>query len=154
MRENHREGRSISAPLIKRSRAPSRGRKTSSEIRAAMSDPTREPMRVGANVCRTVPQGMRRDSLDDGRAESVRDDLRACLARAGHSSKPATPAKLCKATATRFVAFATVGGNPAKMSSGRVRKEPPPAMLLTVPAKTPPTSRTNSVKGSKSSFRY
>jgi hypothetical protein len=44
-------------------------------------------------------------------------------------------------TAIRFVAFATVGGKPKKISRGRVNKEPPPAIELTVPAANPARNR-------------
>jgi hypothetical protein len=38
---------------------------------------------------------------------------------------------------TRLVAFATVGGRPKKISTGRVRNDPPPATTFNAPAARP-----------------
>ena len=46
----------------------------------------------------------------------------------------------CKRIATRLVPFATEAGKPKKIRSGRVRKEPPPAITLIVPAIVPAMS--------------
>ena len=43
--------------------------------------------------------------------------------------------------AMRFVPLATAGGNPMKMSSGMVNKEPPPATVLIKPAMKPANIR-------------
>ena len=46
------------------------------------------------------------------------------------------------AMAIRFVPFATAGGRPININRGSVSSEPPPAIVLTKPAKTPaPISR-------------
>ena len=39
--------------------------------------------------------------------------------------------------AIRFVPFATAGGSPINIKMGSVNKDPPPAMVLIKPAKTP-----------------
>jgi hypothetical protein len=39
--------------------------------------------------------------------------------------------------AMRLVPLAVAGGNPKKISNGRVSNEPPPAMVLTKPANKP-----------------
>ena len=41
------------------------------------------------------------------------------------------------AMAIRFVPFATAGGRPININSGSVISEPPPAIVLTKPAKIP-----------------
>ena len=48
-----------------------------------------------------------------------------------------------------FVPLATAGGNPKKMSTGSVNKEPPPAMVFINPAMKP-TNINNSKLKSKS----
>ena len=45
----------------------------------------------------------------------------------------------------RFVPFATVGGKPIKIMTGRVSNEPPPAMTLIVPATSPTRKRISDV---------
>lgn len=50
--------------------------------------------------------------------------------------------------ATRFVAFATIGGNPKNISMGSVRSEPPPAKVFIKPAIKPHPSIIISVSAS------
>ncbi|MCK5371947.1 MAG: hypothetical protein KAQ62_25475, partial [Cyclobacteriaceae bacterium] len=50
---------------------------------------------------------------------------------------PATAKTFCEKMATRFVAFATAGGNPKKINMGKLSNEPPPAIVLIIPAANP-----------------
>jgi hypothetical protein len=43
--------------------------------------------------------------------------------------------------AIRFVPFATFGGKPKKIKTGRVKREPPPARVFITPAKKPTITR-------------
>ena len=51
--------------------------------------------------------------------------------------KPMTAELVATSMATRFVPLAVAGGSPKKIIKDRVNKEPPPAMVLTNPAKSP-----------------
>ena len=49
--------------------------------------------------------------------------------------------------AIRFVPLAVAGGNPKKISKGKVSNEPPPAMVLTKPANNPAPIKIRRSKG-------
>jgi hypothetical protein len=53
-----------------------------------------------------------------------------------------------------LVAFAATEGTPAKISTGRVRAEPPPAIVLIKPAKTPASNRMRIMMKDILTFRY
>ena len=54
-------------------------------------------------------------------------------------SKPLTPTTPWSSMDTRLVAFAMSAGRPNTMSAGKVRLEPPPAIVLILPAMNPVT---------------
>ena len=56
-------------------------------------------------------------------------------------AKPQTAPTFCNKMAIRLVPLAIVAGSPRKMSSGKVRKDPPPATTLSAPARAPAAKR-------------